>query len=175
MRDVSGVWPSLKSEKTPVSVFDLLWAMFRIALTVDCSTWTAVGLSSVCEGGMISVKAWFAFATLSAVRFGELSLCCSMILMAACSSAKFSNCRPRESLFSSSSLEFCVESGGEITAPAGICVSSVTGGGDCLRLLLEVKPFVSSFSLSAVPGGVGSSEGWKELVFTEVVRRCRVR
>jgi hypothetical protein len=146
-----------------------------MALTVDCSTWTAVGLSSACEGGMMSVRAWFAFATLSAVRFGELSLCCSMILMAACSSAKFSNCRPRESLLSSSSLEFCVESGGEMTAPAGIFASSVTGGGDCLRLPLEVRLLLSLFSLSAVPGGVGSCEGWKWVVFTEVVRRCRVR
>lgn len=62
-----------------------------------------------------------------------------------------------------------------MTAPAGILVSSVTGGGDCLRLPPGVRLLLSSFSLSAVPGGVGSRVGWKEFVLSEVVRRCRVR
>jgi hypothetical protein len=60
-------------------------------------------------------------------------------------------------------------------APAGTLASSVTGGGDCLRMPLAFRPFESSFSSSAVPGGVGSSEGWKALVLTEVVRRWRVK
>jgi hypothetical protein len=54
-------------------------------------------------------------------------------------------------------------------------LSSVTGGGECLRLLEIVKLLVSLSSSSAVPGGVGSREGWKDAVFTDVVRRCRVR
>lgn len=62
-----------------------------------------------------------------------------------------------------------------MTAPAGILLSSVTGGGDCLTLPLEVKLGVSSFSLSAVPGGVGSSDGWNAFVLSDVVRLCRVR
>jgi len=33
----------------------------------------------------------------------------------------------------------------------------------------------SSFSLSAVPGGVGSLAGANEAVLTEGVRRCRVK
>jgi len=38
-----------------------------------------------------------------------------------------------------------------------------------------VKLLVSLFSLSAVPGGDGSSEGANDAVLTEVVRRCLVR
>ena len=62
-----------------------------------------------------------------------------------------------------------------MTAPAGMWLSSVTGGGDCLRLVEQAKLLVSFFSSSAVPGGVGSREGWKDAVFTDVVRRSRVR
>jgi hypothetical protein len=154
------------------SVLDLLWAILRRVSTVDFSTWTAVGLSSVLGSvGMIKAKARLAFETSTAVRFGELSRCCSITLMAACSSAKFSNCRPLSSFVSSSSLEFDAESGGEITAPTGICASPVTGGGDCLRLLKAAKLLVLLYSSSAVPGGVGSREGWKEAVFTDAVRR----
>ena len=54
-------------------------------------------------------------------------------------------------------------------------MSPVTGGGDCLMLPEAVKPFVSLFSLSAVPGGVGSEDGANDAVLTEVVRRCLVR
>lgn len=89
-------------------------------LIAASSTWRAVGLSSDTEDGMMSVKAWLAFPISSAFLCGELSLCCSIILMAACSSARLSNSRPRDSFVSSSSLEFCAESGGEMTAPAGI-------------------------------------------------------
>jgi hypothetical protein len=124
---------------------------------------------------MIKAKALLAFVTSSAVRFGELSRCCSMTLMAACNSAKFSNCLPLSSFVSSSSLEFVAESGGEIIAPTGICASSVTGGGDFLRLLEAAKLLLSYCSSSAVPGGVGSRDGWKEAVLTEFVRRCLVR
>jgi hypothetical protein len=173
VREVSGL--RRRSTNTEVSVFDLLWAILRRVSTVDCSTYAAVGLSSVSiADGMINVKAWLAFETSSAVRFGELSRCCSIILMAACSSAKFSNCRPLSS-FVSSSLEFDSDSGGEITAPAGSCASSVMGGGDCLTLPDAAKSFVSWCSFSAVPGGEGSREGWNEAVFTEVVRRCLVK
>lgn len=38
-----------------------------------------------------------------------------------------------------------------------------------------VKLLVSLFSLSAVPGGVGSRDGSNDAVLTEVVRRCLVR
>ena len=119
VRGVSG-WLCLMSMKIDVSVFDLLWPSFRRVLTVVSSIWVAVGLSSDSEGGMMSVSAWLAFPVSSAFLFGELSLCCSIILMAACSSARFSNSRPLNSFVSSSSLEFCAESGGEMTAPAGI-------------------------------------------------------
>jgi hypothetical protein len=152
-----------------------LWEMLRKLLVAVCSTWDAVGLSSASDDGIINVNAWLTFEASRAVRLGELPRRCSIILMAACSSAKFSNCRLLEPFASSSSLEFCAESGGEITAPAGICVSSVTGGGDCRRLPVAVRLFVSSFSLSAVPGGVGSSEGANAAVLTEGVRRCRVK
>lgn len=131
-----------------------------------------MALSSSFDEGISRVSAWFAFATSSAVRTGELDLFCPITPMAALSSAKFSRPRPLDPLLSSSSLEFCVESGGEMTAPDGICESSVTGGGDCLMLLLAGKLLVSLFSLSAVPGGVGSREGSNDAVLTEPVRRC---
>jgi len=60
----------------------------------------------------------------------------------------------------------------------GICVSSVTGGGDCRRLLLVLILLASLSSLSAVPGGVGSDvvgPFMNEAVLTDGVRRCRVR
>lgn len=63
-----------------------------------------------------------------------------------------------------------------MTAPAGTCESSVTGGGDCLRLPEAVKLLPSFLSLSAVPGGVGSR--WLVAnvgVLTEAVLLCRVR
>jgi len=124
--------------------------------------------------GTISDKAWLTLETSSACRIGELSRCCSMILTAACSSAKFSSDLLRESLVSSSSVEFSVESGGDMTAPAGICFSSVTGGGDCRRLPEANNRFDSSFSFSAVPGGVGSSDVDAKVgeAFREVVLRC---
>lgn len=63
-----------------------------------------------------------------------------------------------------------------MTAPAGSCESSVTGGGDCLRLPEAVKLLLSSFSLSAVPGGEGSRGPVTNVgVLTEAVLRCRVR
>lgn len=83
-------------------------------------------LGSSFLGGMAIDKAPFAFETSFSVRAGELSRCFSMALIAACSSAKSSICRPLDSTVSSSSLEFCAESGGEIIAPAGIWSSSTT-------------------------------------------------
>lgn len=63
-----------------------------------------------------------------------------------------------------------------MTAPAGSCESSVTGGGDCRTLPEAVKLLPSSFSLSAVPGGVGSRGLVANVgVLTEAVRLCRVR
>lgn len=66
-----------------------------------------------------------------------------------------------------------------MTTPIGILLSSVTGGGDCRRLLEAVKllfvSWLGPFSLSAVPGGVGSSVGPKGVDLTEGVRRCLVR
>lgn len=156
--------------KIPESVLDLLCEIFRMVLMVDCSIAGDVASAS---DGMISVKAWLALEISSAFRIGELSRCCSIILTAACSSAKFSSGLLRESFVSSSSVEFSVESGGDMTAPAGICVSSLTGGGDCRRLPEANIKFDSSFSLSAVPGGVGSSDvGAKVGDLREVVRRC---
>ena len=57
-------------------------------------------------------------------------------------------------------------------------VSSVTGGGDCRRLLLFLILFASLSALSAVPGGVGSEVVGlfvNEAVLTDGVRRWRVR
>jgi hypothetical protein len=65
-----------------------------------------------------------------------------------------------------------------MTTPMGICVSSVTGGGDCRRLLEVDSVCVVSwwpFSLSAVPGGVGSKVGWNPFALTEGVLRCLVK
>lgn len=61
-------------------------------------------------------------------------------------------------------------------APLGI-TSSLFGGGDCRRLPSMLKLF-SAMSESAVPGGVGSDISGvvaNDAVFTEGVRRCRVR
>jgi hypothetical protein len=102
----------------------------------------------------MSDRAWLAFVMSSDVLFGELSLRCSIILIAACSSARFSNSRPLSAFVSSSSLEFCAESGGEMTACAGSLVSSVMGGGDC-RILEELKDVLSAVA-SEDPGGEGS-------------------
>ena len=67
-------------------------------------------------------------------RSGEPSRRCSMALTAACSSEKSSSLLDLPLDYSSSSsLEFCVESGGEMTAPVGIRLL-FTGGGDCLKL-----------------------------------------
>ena len=38
-----------------------------------------------------------------------------------------------------------------------------------------IRLLVSLFSLSAVPGGVGSKDGPNDAVLTDVVRRCLVR
>lgn len=63
-------------------------------------------------------------------RVGDPDRFCSMILTAASSSCKFFSCRTRP-LFapSSSSLELEVDSGGEMTIPAGMMLL-VCGGGD---------------------------------------------
>lgn len=172
VKGVSGELGCLKPMNTDVSVCDLLWEILCRLDGVVFSTCCAVGLSSASDVGMIKVKVWLTFVASGVIRLGELSRRCSIILMAACSSSKFFNCRLLGTFeLSSSSLEFCAESGGDMTAPAGICVSSVTGGGDCRRLPLAVRLFLSSFSLSAVPGGVGSSEGGSAAVLTEGVRR----
>lgn len=71
---------------------------------------------------------------LSSSLVGEPDFLCCMPLMASCNSfiLSFSNPlgRPRTS---SSSLEFCAESGGEIVIPAGIRLL-LCGGGDWRRL-----------------------------------------
>jgi hypothetical protein len=57
-------------------------------------------------------------------------------------------------------------------------VSSVTGGGDCRRLLLALFLLASLSALSAVPGGVGSDAvglGVNDAVLIDGVRRWRVR
>lgn len=57
-------------------------------------------------------------------------------------------------------------------------MSSVTGGGDCRRLLLVLILLASLSALSAVPGGVGSEVMglvMNDAVFTDGVRRWRVR
>lgn len=62
-----------------------------------------------------------------------------------------------------------------MTTPAGICLLFVTGGGDCRRLPRDFSAF-ASYCWIAVPGGDGSAAGSKVVVvFTEGVRRCRVR
>lgn len=123
-----------KSMKTD-SVFDLLCPTRRSVSTVGVST-SAVIVRSL-STGMTRVNAWFVLAASPAPRFGELSLLCSIILIAACNSARFSSSRPLCALVSSSSLEFCAESGGEITACAGILEESFElGGGDC-RILVD--------------------------------------
>lgn len=100
-----------------------------------------------------------------------------MFLIAAWSSARLDSSLPLV-LCSSSSLEFCTESGGERTAPDGIDASSVTGGGDCRRLFVALILFESFSALSAVPGGVGSELVGlvvNDAVLIEGVRRWRVR
>lgn len=116
------------------SVFDLLCPILRNVSAVGVST-SAVIVKSL-SAGMTNVNAWFVLAASPCPRFGELSLLCSIILIAACSSAKFSSDRPVCALVSSSSLEFCAESGGEITACVGIFESFEPGGGDC-RILVD--------------------------------------
>lgn len=166
----------LRSIKTAESVFDREWAILRCPWDSARSTWSIVGFKAASSEGITNVRTAFAFATSWALRTGELERCCSITLMAACSSARLDNCRPRIFSASSSSLEFWVDSGGERTAPDGIRASSVIGGGDCLRLPFVLRAFESSFSLSAVPGGVGSSVvEAKDVVLTDCVRRCRVR
>jgi hypothetical protein len=51
-------------------------------------------------------------------------------------------CRERDLFSVSSSLEFCVESGGDMMAPAGIPFEPVIGGGDCRRLDVVVPAAV---------------------------------
>ncbi len=101
--------PLRSSSKAEPSVEDREWEIFRASLdrggcdklrVLDCS-------SDASFKGTTSPRAILVFRATSLTRFGELSRCCSMIRIAACSSARFSSCRPfllRE--LSSSSLEF---------------------------------------------------------------------
>ena len=64
--------------------------------------------------------------------------------MAAWSSAKFSNRRPLSVLgLTSSSLDVCIESGGDMMAPGGMD-ELLTGGGDCWKLDVFIEPRVAS-------------------------------
>ena len=81
----------------------------------DADCWSA----ACDDDGMDRPRASLAFLDSLSTRLGELSRCCSMMRMAACSSARFSNSRPRCSLGrSSSSLECCMCSSAPAKAPA---------------------------------------------------------
>lgn len=95
------------------------------------------------------------FLLSSPLRLGDDSFLCSMLLMTACSSSRFSIWRPSRprlaAVASSSSLELCDESGGEMVAPVGINIS-FTGGGDWRRLPYgSTLPFTRKASLFALP------------------------
>lgn len=175
---VSEVSAGRKSTKAVGSVLDLLWPSFR-GTVAGRSTCTGVGFFSRSSASMIKASPCSGVSP-NAAAFAEPELekpplCCSIIRTAACSSARFSNCRsPGPAFASSSSLEFTAESGGEMTAPTGILESSVTGGGDCRRRAMPIWPASYCFP-SEVVGGLESWEGPKTGARFETVLRWRVR
>src|SRR4051812_38025040 len=140
------------------SVEDLEWAIFLASR--DNGRRGASDEDRLSSGG---TKRSNTFLVSSSVRVGEPDFRCSIILIAACSSARFSKDLPLRLVLSSSSLELWADSGGEMVAPVGIN-EFVTGGGDWRRLPCGSSCFRSSCPSPATsPLGIEAESGGAEV------------